>query len=449
MKPQFTDLPPAKQARLRELLTPRWNGFMAHAPTARQHAGLLLNEKRELLYGGAAGGGKSDFLLMAALQFVDVPGYCAAILRRTFSQLSKADGLLLRAQEWLTGKAQGVETMGGTPTKWIFPSGARLEFGHCQREQDRYDYQSAAYQFIGFDELTQFTERIYLYLMSRLRRMEGAPVPLRVRSASNPGGIGHDWVKARFIEADDDKRVFLPSRLQDNPHLDRVEYESALNELHPYDRAQLLEGNWDVRPPGAIFRREWFDVIPEVPADVDRPVRYWDLAGTEPSAGTDPDWTAGSKMARTPGGYFPILDMQRFRGTPHAVEQRVGQTATIDGQGTRIYVEQEPGSSGKFVIDHFRKVLVGFPLRGHRPTGDKFKRMDPLASQAEAHKVPLVNGPWVEPFLQELEMIAGDGKQHDDQADASAGALQQLSSAGLSPSDLYGEPLTDAERALQ
>lgn len=421
---RFADLTPENQSRLRVLLTPRWNRFIAHEPHPRQHAGLLLNEKREMLFGGAAGGGKSDFLLMSALQFVDVPGYAAVILRRTFAQLSKAGGLLGRAEEWLTGKAQGVDTVKGIPTKWIFPSGAILEFGHCQYEKNRYDYYGAEYQFIGFDELTQFTERIYLYLMSRMRRLKGAPVPLRVRSASNPGGEGHDWVKARLVNNTHPNRRFLVSKLADNPSLDREEYESTLSELHPYDRAQLLEGNWDARPPGSKFKREWFDVIPEVPSDVSDPVRYWDLASTEPSPGTDPDYTAGSKMGRTPGGYFPILDMQHFRGTPHTVEQRVKQTAQIDGVGTRIFIEQEPGSSGKFTIDHFRQLLAGYPMRKHRPTGDKFKRMDPLASQAEARRIPLVNGPWVEPFLRELEMIP-DGP-HDDQGDASAGAFQHV-----------------------
>ncbi len=422
----FIDLPPEKQVRLRELLTPRMTPFIAHSPTAKQHAALLLSEKREVFYGGAAGGGKSDYLLMAALQYADVPGYAALILRRTFAQLSKADGLLSRAQEWLTGKAQGVETLGGTPTRWIFPSGARLEFGHCQREKDRFDYQSAAYQFIGFDELTQFSERIYLYLMSRLRRPEGSPIPLRVRSASNPGNEGHDWVKARFIAGHHPDRIFVRAKLSDNPHLDREEYEKTLSELHPYDRAQLLDGNWDVRPPGGKFRREWFDVIDSVPADATGALRYWDLASTEPDGSNDPDWTAGAKMARTPGGHYPILDMQHFRGSPHKVEDRIHQTAKIDGHETAIWIEQEPGSSGKFTVSHFIKQLAGFTVRGHRPTGDKFVRMNPFASQAEAGNIPLVNGPWVEPFLRELEMIDGASKVHDDQGDASSGAYQKV-----------------------
>jgi predicted phage terminase large subunit-like protein len=417
----------AQRRRVVELLSPRMTSFIPHTPTTKQQAALLLNEIPELLYGGAAGPGKSDYLLMAALQYVDVPGYAALILRRTFSQLSKAGGLLLRAQEWLTGKAQGAETINGVPTKWVFPSGARLEFGHCQHEKDRFDYQSAEYTFIGFDELTQFTERIYLYIMSRKRRLEGFTVPLRVRAASNPGGIGHEFVKSRFITYRGRQRAFIPGKLSDNPYLDRAEYEKTLMELHPYERQQLLDGDWDVRPPGSKFKREWFDVIDTVPAGTRGLTRYWDLAATEEDGGNDPDWTAGAKMGRTPRGQYPILDMQHFRASPFGVKKRMKQTAKLDGTSTRIWIEREPGASGKFVIDDFIKELAGFTVRGHRPTGDKFLRMDPLASQAEAGNVPLVNGPWVEPFLQELEMIDGVSKVHDDQGDSAAGAFQKVS----------------------
>jgi predicted phage terminase large subunit-like protein len=433
---RFTDLSPEKQKRLRELLTPRITPFFAHSPTARQHAALLLDQKREVLYGGAAGGGKSDFLLMAALQYADVPGYAALILRRTFSQLSKADGLLLRTQEWPAGKAQGAETVGGTPTKWIFPSGARLEFGHCQHERDRFDYQSAAYQFIGFDELTQFTESIYRYIgLSRLRRLEGVEIPLRVRSASNPGGIGHDWVKARFITSRDASRAFLPAKLSDNPYLDGEEYEQTLMELHPYERDQLLKGDWDARPPGALFKREWFEVLPVRPGDVPRWVRYWDLAATAAGNGSsDPDWTVGTLMGRQ-GSRYIIADVQRFRASPQGVDARIKQTAEIDGTSVPIWIEQEPGASGKFAIDHFVRMLPGWQVRGERPTGDKVQRAGPFASYSEAGNVLLVAGPWVEEWLRELEMFGPDCA-HDDQTDSGSGAFKKLHGpGGVSPED--------------
>ncbi len=181
--------------RLERLTTPRLTRYIAHRPTPPQTAFLLL-ECREAMYGGAAGGGKSDALLMAALQYVDVPDYAALLLRKSYSDLALPAALIPRAAEWLTAtdaKWNGAEHV------WRFPSGASLSFGYLDTEADKYRYQSAEYQFIGFDELTQFAESQYTYMFSRLRRLKGSSVPLRMRGASNPGGYGHEWVKQRFI----------------------------------------------------------------------------------------------------------------------------------------------------------------------------------------------------------------------------------------------------------
>ncbi len=206
---------------LRALLQPGLgeSQYIPHVPTPPQAAFLLLPQ-REALYGGAAGGGKSDALLMGALQYADVPGYAALLLRRTFAQLDKADGLVARSHEWLSGTDA---SWSGVHSRWSFPSGATLEFGHMQYLKDMHNYQGAAYQYVGFDELTQFLSRQFTYLFSRLRRLVGSEVPVRVRSGSNPGGEGHDWVKARYIDDTSAKRVFLPAMLADNPHLDQEE----------------------------------------------------------------------------------------------------------------------------------------------------------------------------------------------------------------------------------
>jgi hypothetical protein len=222
--------------QLERLTTPRLTTYIKHRPTAPQTV-FLLYEGREALYGGAAGGGKSDALLMGALQYVDIPGYSALVLRKSYSDLSQPGALIPRAAEWLGGTGA---KWNGADHIWRFPSGATLSFGYLETEADKYRYQSAEYQYIGFDELTQFAESQYTYLFSRLRRLRGSNLPLRMRSASNPGGFGHDWVKERFITHREGRRVFIPAKLDDNPYLDQAEYRSALAELDSVTRAQLL-----------------------------------------------------------------------------------------------------------------------------------------------------------------------------------------------------------------
>ena len=117
----------------------------------------------EALYGGAAGGGKSDALLMAALQYVDVPGYAALLLRRTYADLALPGALMDRAAEWLSGTDA---KWNGQEKSWSFPSGATTTFGYMATDADKYRYQSAEFQFIGWDELTQFPSDPYLYMLS-------------------------------------------------------------------------------------------------------------------------------------------------------------------------------------------------------------------------------------------------------------------------------------------
>lgn len=440
----------------RALLTPKWTEFIPHVPTLKQHAALLLDDFPELLYGGAAGGGKSDYLLMAGLQYVDVPGYAALIVQRNFSQLSHSDAMLERAQEWLSGKAEGGDSVNGMPTKYKFPSGARLEFGHVQHEKDRFNYKGSAYQYIGFEELTGFTLKIYLYLRSRLRRLVGSSVPIRTRGASNPGDVGHEWVKDRFVIERETpegvrQRVFLPARLADNPYLDRDEYEKTLKDLHPYDREQLLNGNWDVRPPGGRFKREWFKFVDAMPTGMER-VRFWDLAATAPKKGRDPDYSVGALMGKSNNGSprFALGNVRRFRESPAGIDALVVQTAQQDGRDVKIRMEQEPGSSGKIAIQHFRRLLEGFDFKGIPSTGSKVVRSNAYASACEGGEVALVRADWNEDYLREMETFTGSDKDcpHDDQVDSSSGAHTDLTgNVGPSLSDLYGEHMYEGEEA--
>ncbi len=225
---------------------------MPQTPTPRQ-AEFLALDCLEALYGGAAGGGKSSALLMAAAQHVHVPGYAALLLRRTYADLALPGAIMDRSKEWWNGKAQWNDK----DKRWTFPSGATITFGYLDTDRDRYRYQGAELQFIGFDELTQFPEQWYRYLLSRLRRLSGGTIPLRARAASNPGGVGHDWVRRRFVENGAlDERAFVPATLGDNPHLDADSYRRSLEQLDPTTRRQLLDGSWIRDSGGLVYQYE-------------------------------------------------------------------------------------------------------------------------------------------------------------------------------------------------
>lgn len=443
----------------------------------KQQVGLLLGQ-REVLYGGAAGGGKSDWLLMGALQYVDVAGYSALLLRRTFKELELEGGLLERAWTWL-GPTDAEPHDGGM--KWTFGdardgAGAVLQFGYLDGPNDHLRYQGSNWQYVGFDELTHFREKQYRYLFSRLRRpelddetpewrrevVEGlSRVPLRMRGASNPGGPGHEWVKRRFgiyvpeqeveaaIAANGDgegitaicrlchrpgwvfahDRVFVPARLEDNPHLDQEEYDKSLAELDPTTRRQLRKGDWDAKDPGEMFRREWFEIVDRAPLLVES-VRYWDLAATEPSDRyPNPDWTVGLKLSRVPLGEWYVEDVVRGQWRSDKVEAIAKATAARDGKDVAVWLEQEPGASGKAVVLHWQMmVLPGYEVRGHPPSDSKGIRARPVASKAEAGLVNVVRGAWNGVFFDELEDFPpGDDDGKDDQVDALSGAFTQLS----------------------
>ena len=385
-------------------------------------AEFLLSNELEVLYGGAAGGGKTAALLMGALQYVEKPGFIALLLRRTFSDLGLPKSLMDLSHICLKD----------TKAKWneknhcySFPSGARLVFGYCNNPGDEERYKSAEFQYIGVDELTEWHEKQYKFLFSRLRRSTDLDIPVRMRCATNPGGEGHEWVKRRFLMEDSKaERKFIPARLFDNPRIDQDLYRQCLMNLDPIRRMQILDGNWDINPEGGKFQRGWFRIFDNYPRGY-RVIRYWDKAATEPKNGKDPDWTVGV-LATMVDGIFYVIDVVRFRGTPKLNEDTIRQTAEMDGKRVDIYIEQEPGSAGVNDIDHYaRRVLAGYPLRkSGRTTGSKEIRANPLSSAAEQGNVRLLKGNWNRDFLDEIELFPHGA--HDDIVDASSGAFSKL-----------------------
>lgn len=450
-------------------------------PHPTQQVALSLNHK-EILYGGAAGGGKSSYLLMAALQYVDVPGYSAVILRRTWPDLNSPGAILDRFKGWMAGKAVHKGDQGRL---WTFPSGAKIQFGFAQREDAKYKFQGAEYQFIGFDEGTQFEPEIYKHLGTRLRKptipclicaqpvtryytAEGkvayrhaengidcpgvlpdpvslreygpAPdgttifdVPLRIRTTANPGGLSHEFFYKRFVnpETRESDIVFIPAAMKDNPSLNQKQYREQLEGLSAIDRERLLNGNWEIMDSGRMFDRGAFKYLSEPPApyEIKTQCRFWDFAATDSKKS---DWTAGALVYILHDGRWVVKDIVHERKDPPDVERLVRQTAIDDGISTPVWAEQEPGSSGKAYISHLkRNILAGFQFNGERSTGSKIDRAKALASQAEAGNVYLVEGDWNKTFIDEASLFPAS--KHDDQIDAIAGGFNKLAFTGRRP----------------
>ena len=239
-----------------------------------KQAAFMARSEYECLYGGAAGGGKSDALLAEALRQVHIPHYRAIIFRKTYPQLSE----LIDRSRAIYSAAFPRARYNQTEHCWTFPSGAKIYFGSMQYTKDRINYQGKRYDFIAFDELTHFTWDEYSYMFSR-NRPSGPGTRVYMRASTNPGGIGHGWVKDRFItvappltpvvdayEVPDPsgkliqlsrRRIFVPSTVFDNQALLRNDpnYLANLAMLPEAERNALLYGSWDSFD-GQVFR-EW------------------------------------------------------------------------------------------------------------------------------------------------------------------------------------------------
>jgi predicted phage terminase large subunit-like protein len=424
----------SEQSKIAKLLTPKMTEYIVHQPYPKQAAFMLLDGK-EAFYGGAAGGGKSDALLMCALQYVDTPGYSAIIFRKTFADLVKPGALIDRAQEWLspwttTKQVRWVDK----EKKFVFPSGAILQFGYMETANDRFNYQGGEYQFIGFDEVTHMLEQCYTYMFSRLRRLKTAMnIPLRIRAASNPpdDGDNAEWVYDRFVneKTKDPSRVFIPAGMDDNPHLDAESYVEALEELDPVTRARLRDGLWEIKRTGNMFKRDWFGYV-DAPPPGRRTVRFWDCAATEvdpvkKKRGKKPDYTVGLKMSEKQGIYY-IEDIVHIQKSAMNVEKMQKDTAISDGYNVRIREEEEPGASGKYTIEKKQKELFrGYAYEGVRNTGSKIERAKLVSAAAERRQIKIVRGcPNLEAFFNEIEGFPA--APNDDLVDGLSGAFNAL-----------------------
>ena len=376
----------------------------------------------------------SSALIMAALQFVDVPNYSAILFRRTYADLALPGALMDRFRDW-TMQYDDVHWNANSYTA-TFPSGARVTFGYLNNVNDYLRYKGSEFQFIGMDEVTEIRESDYRYMFSRLRGPASGPlsqVPVRMRAATNPAP---NWVRQRFlVEGKEKGRIFIPSFLTDNPGIDAEKYRSVLQELDPVERRRLEFGDWWSTALGTLFDRENFEVIdhneiPSFSSDT-QIIRFWDLAGTEPTqSNPDPDWTVGC-LGAFDKGVFYIMDVRRIRAKGDKVEKFIRATASEDGPEIPIMMEQEPGSAGKnLIVQYSRYVLPGYNFTGQRATGDKVTRAKPLSAAVANGNVRLIRADWNTDFLDEISSFP-EARVHDDQVDAAVHAFNHCAGLGM------------------
>lgn len=426
--------------------------FCPHRPWPKQQLFLGL-ECKEAFYGGAAAGGKSEALLMAALQYIHVPGYSALILRKDTQRLRLAGGLIPRSFEWLTGSDN---TWREQDRQWTFANKAAastITFGYLKDRRDKFRYSSSEFQYIAFDELTEFPQEDYLFLFSRLRKRKEIAAPLRMRSASNPGNLGHAWVLNRFIpttarggDAQEslywkDGIAYVPARIRDNPAIDEAEYRESLSHLPPVERERLMNGDWSIREE-SLIKASWlmrYDACDRRLSVLDhndravfqideRDCRRFvtiDPAGTSEDRareqrGKPPCWTVMQVWDQ------PVGELSRYLLLRHVVRERLG----FDGlcarikqvhstwRPTRIYIEGE--RLGQAAVDQLGREL---PIDTIRTAGnDKATRAVPLMMRLERGEVLLPRSPlpWL-PAL-EAEWLGWTGLRDEvcDQVDAAA-----------------------------
>ena len=261
---------------------------ISYTPTPKQ-AAFHATTANEVLYGGAAGGGKTKALIMDALfRCLTYPGTTAVVFRRTYQELEDTD-----IKEAVASYPPELAKYNAGRHEFKLVNGSKILFRHCEHEADRFNYSGIEIQFLYFDELTSFEQTIYDFLKTRLRAKKSLGVVPIVRSASNPGNIGHGWVKKMFVDAGPymsiqvqevfsetlhkSKKIktqYIPALAMENPFI-TDDYIFELEQKPEALKRALLHGDWDsfegqvftefVDAPAHYEDRLWTHVIKPFP----------------------------------------------------------------------------------------------------------------------------------------------------------------------------------------
>ena len=429
-----------------------------------------------IIYGGAAGGGKTFALLMEALRHRDVDGFGGVIFRRNYTNITNEGGL------WDESNKMYSHVPGAKPGKsprlhWTFNDKSKLSFAHLEREDDLNSWQGSQICYIGFDELTHFTKRQFLYMLSRNRSTcgvapymratcnpdadswvaefiqwwwdpeTGYPIPERsgqIRWMVNLNDVitWHDTredgvtfcieqgVKPEKAELMPKSVTFIASNLHDNKILMEINpgYESNLLGLTQVDMERLLKGNWKIKPAaGLFFRRTQVEMIQAIPADVFMWVRGWDLAATSKDEKGDPAFTAGVLIGKRRCGRYVVADVINQRLSASEVRNLIKMTAAADKRKYGRVVQrlpQDPGQAGKEQAQSYTKLLAGFVVKILPESGSKETRAEPMAAQWQAGNFDILEADWNEMYFSQLESFPES--KFKDMVDAGSSAFGEI-----------------------
>jgi predicted phage terminase large subunit-like protein len=428
------------------------------------------------IYGGAAGGGKTFAELMEPLRHVHNKDFGAVIFRKSYPQIFNEGALWDEAFELYPD-------CGARPrlsaSQWVFPAGSTVSMRHLGSDDELQGWGGSQIPLILFDELCEFTERAFWFMLSRNRSTcgvrpymratcnpdpesfvakliswwigdDGFAIPERsgvVRWFIREGGMllwadSEDECKQRSQDpssAQPKSFTFILSRLKDNQILMRKDpgYLSNMLALLPIDRERLYGdgergGNWRIKAEGGkIFDRSWFQPIGAAPSG-GVICRFWDFAATKAklagSKGKQPDYTAGCRIRRRKGVWY-VEHACRDRIGPVEIDQQFKNTAKQDAAWARATAaayclrwEEEPAGAGKRESTRMTRMVAGLDARGMPAQGDKVQRWKPFAAQAQAGNVYIVEGAWNEWWLESLHNQPF--MAHDDDPDAATGSFQ-------------------------
>lgn len=439
------------------------------SPQAGPQTMFMASNADIVIYGGAAGGGKTYALLLEGLRHKDVKGWGGVIFRHNYNQIT-AEGGLWDASHKIYDLVPDAFP-GKTPKlHWTFASGGKLNFAHISCDDDLASWQGTEICYLGFDELTHFSKKQFLYMLSRNRTTCG--IRPYVRATCNPDA--DSWVadfiswwidqdtgypipersgRVRYmcvlnntiyyadtaeelaeqydVDVRDCKSVtFIASRLEDNRILMESDpgYMANLKALLDVERERLLMGNWKIKPAaGMFFKRSQVTILEVLPDDVITWARGWDLAATAEDENGDPAYTASVLIGKRRNGRYVVANVTNQRLSADDVRTHIKMTARMDKQKYKRVVERlpkDPGQAGKAQAQSFVKMLAGYVVKTIAESGSKETRAEPFAAQWQHGNVDVLLAEWNEAYFTQLESFPES--KFKDMVDASSSAFAEI-----------------------